>query len=116
MNRSGGQEMNIAVQQAANDLDQIKRSSYSNLISAEYRTLRILVGNQLRDEIYKWLSPPDPSTNHTIACDTHRKKTAAWFFQGRIYQEWKSEGSLLWIHGKRSFCSPSHLIPSDCVF
>ena len=93
----------------------IKRSSYSNLISADYRTLHVLLGNQLRDDIYKWLSPPDPSTNHAIACGTHQKKTAAWFFQGRIYQEWKSKGSLLWIHGKRWSCSILHPIPSDDV-
>ena len=96
-------------------LDQIKRSSYINLISADYGFLHILLGNQLRDEIHKWLSPPDPSTNHGIACGTHQKKMAAWFFQGRIYQEWKSKGSLLWIHGKRLSCSISHLIPSDDV-
>ena len=116
MNRSGGEETNIAIQRAANDLDQIKRSSYSNLINANYRTLPILSGNQLRNEMHKWLSPPDPSMNHTIACDTHHKKEAAWFFQGRIYQEWKSDGSLLWIHGKRSSCSTSHVLPSDGVF
>ena len=50
---------------------------------------------------HKWLSPPDPSTNHNIACGTHHKKTATWFFQGNIFREWKSTGSLLWIHGKR---------------
>ncbi|KAF8489550.1 hypothetical protein F5888DRAFT_1892870 [Russula emetica] len=44
--------------------------------------------------------PPDPSTNHNIACGTHHKKAAKWFFEGNIYQEWKSKGSLLWIHGK----------------
>ena len=93
----------------------IKRSSYSNLISADCRTLNVLLGNQLRDEIHKWLSPPDPSTNHAIACGTHQKKTAAWFFQGRIYQEWKSKGSLLWIHGKRWSYSILHLMPSDAV-
>ncbi|KAF8474426.1 hypothetical protein DFH94DRAFT_129537 [Russula ochroleuca] len=69
------------VQQTANDVDEIKR-------------------NQLRENIHKWLSPPDPSTNHNIACGTHHKKTATWFFQGSIFQEWKSTGSLLWIHGK----------------
>jgi hypothetical protein len=115
MIRSDGEETNIAIQQAANDLDQIKRSSYSNLISADYRTLYVLLGNQLRDEMHKWLSPPDPSTNHTIACDTHHKKTATWFFQGRIYKEWKSKGSLLWVHGKRSSCSTSQVLPSDGV-
>ena len=98
-------------------LDQIKRSSYSYIISADYRTLHILLGDQLRDELHKWLSPPDPSTNHnSIIRYTHHKKTAAWFFQGRMYQEWKSKGSLLWVHGKRSSCSTSHLIPSDGAF
>jgi hypothetical protein len=105
MNYSGGNETNIATQQAANDLDQIKRSSYFTVTSSV----------PTRDEIYKWLSPPDPSTNHSIACDTHYKKTAAWFLEDRIYHEWKSKGSLLWVHGKRSSCSSSHLIPSNSV-
>ncbi|KAI0266891.1 hypothetical protein BGY98DRAFT_1102427 [Russula aff. rugulosa BPL654] len=55
--------------------------------------------NQLRESIHKWLSPPDSSTNHNIACGTHHKKTATWFFEGSIYKEWKSR-FLLWIHGK----------------
>ena len=58
-----------------------------------------LSGKQLRESIHKWLSPPDPSKNHNIACNTHHKKTAKWVFQGKIYQEWKSTGSLLWVHG-----------------
>ena len=29
-----------------------------------------------------------------------------WLFQGKIITEWKSSGSLLWIHGKRAFLSP----------
>jgi hypothetical protein len=78
----------------------VKRLS-SNLVIADCRVLPILSGNQLRESIHKWLSPPDPSTNHNIACDTHHKKTASWFFQGSIFQEWKSTGSLLWLHGKR---------------
>jgi hypothetical protein len=85
----------------AADVDQVKRLS-SNLIIPDYRDLPILSGNQLRESIHKWLSPPDPSTNHNIACDTHHKKTASWFFQGSIFQEWKSTvAGLLWIHGKR---------------
>jgi hypothetical protein len=83
-----------------NRVASVKRLS-SNLISPDYRALPILSGNQLRESIHKWLSPPDPSTNHNIACDTHHKKTASWFFQGSIFQEWKSTDSLLWIHGKR---------------
>ena len=76
---------------------------------------QIQSGKQLRESIYKWLSPPDPSENHNIARGTHHKKMATWFFQGRIYQEWKSNGSLLWVHGKRSSFPAFLLIPSDRI-
>jgi hypothetical protein len=62
-----------------------------------------LTGNQLRQDLRRWLSPSDPSINHNIACGAHRKQTAEWFFQGSIFTEWKSNGSLLWLHGKRTF-------------
>ncbi|KAF8497815.1 hypothetical protein F5888DRAFT_1889438 [Russula emetica] len=73
----------LVMQQTADDVDQAKR-------------------NQLRQDLRRWLSPPDPSTNHNIACNAHHKGTATWFFEGRTYNEWKSTGSesLLWIHGK----------------
>ncbi|KAF8477724.1 hypothetical protein DFH94DRAFT_90550 [Russula ochroleuca] len=58
--------------------------------------------NQLRDSLLRWLSPPDPSANHNIACKAHHDGTAQWFFQGNIYSQWKSTDSLLWIHGKRA--------------
>src|SRR6266852_5540427 len=83
-------------------MKQVERSSSPNLIDIDYRALCIISENQLREGIYKWLSPPDPSTNHNIACGIHHKKTATWFFEGNIYQEWKSKGSLLWVHGKRA--------------
>ena len=104
----------IATQQTAADVDQVKRLS-SNLISVDCRTLPNLPGNQLRESIDKWLSPPDPSTNHNIACGTHHKKTASWFFQGSIFQEWKSTGSLLWIHGKRLLRPLFNLTPSNFI-
>ena len=99
------------VQQMA---DEVKRLS-STLISADCGLITIILENQLRESIHKWLSPPDPSTNHNIACGTHHKKTATWFFEGSIFQDWKSTGSLLWIHGKRSPCSFSNLTPSDSI-
>jgi hypothetical protein len=104
MNFSDGKEARQAMEQAANDLDQVKRSSSLELISADYKPLRIISENQLRESIHRWLSPPDPSTNHNIACGTHHKKPSTWFFGGNIYQEWKSKGSLLWIYGKRAPC------------
>ena len=112
---SDGKEVKAATQQTASDVDQIKRLS-SNLAGADYGALRIFSGNQLRENIHKWLSPPDPSTNHNIACSTHHKKTAAWFFQGSIFQEWKSTGSLLWINGKRLPRPFSNLTPSNAIF
>ena len=97
------------VQQMA---DEVKRLSFPNLTSATEPYP--FSGNQLRESIHKWLSPPDPSTNYNIACDTHHKKTATWFFQGSIFQEWKSTGSFVWIHGKRLSCLIS-LTPSDPI-
>jgi len=102
------------VKEIAADVDEIRRLS-SNLTSADYIVLLIVSGNQLRESTHKWLSPPDPSTNHNIACGTHHKKTATWLFQGRIYQEWKATGSLLWIHGKRLSVPLSKLTPSDTI-
>ncbi|KAI0281937.1 hypothetical protein BGY98DRAFT_154074 [Russula aff. rugulosa BPL654] len=58
-----GKEARQVIEQTANDVDQVKQ-------------------NQLRERIHSWLSPPDPSTNHNIACDTHHKKSATWFFEG----------------------------------
>ena len=104
--------MKIAVQQTAIDVDQLKRLS-SNHISADCRASPIPSGDQLRDSVHKWLSPPDPSTNHNIACGTRHKKMASWFFEGSIFQEWKSTGSLLWVHGSRSSDPLSNLTPAE---
>jgi hypothetical protein len=109
LNHSDGKE-------AKQVIDQVKRSSSPNLINTDYGPLHIIPENQLQDSIHKWLSPPDPSTNHNIACDIHHKKTATWFFQGSIFREWKSStGSLLWIDGKRVPGCASYKIPSDDI-
>ena len=63
----------------------------------------LFTGNLLRDNLLRWLSPSDPSINHNIAYKTHHDGTAQWFFQGRIFNQWKSAGSFLWVHGKRVF-------------
>ena len=68
----------------------------------------------MRESLRKWQSPPDPSTNHNIACSLQHEGTAEWFCDGNTFEEWKVDGSLLWIHGKRmiifSFdCSGDHL-------
>jgi hypothetical protein len=113
LSHADGNAADQITEQPPNDVNQVDRSSSSNFISATHGLLHIISETQLRENIHKWLSPPDPSTNHKIACDTYNKKTASWFFQGSIFREWKSRGSLLWIHGKRAFSLASHRIPSD---
>ncbi|KAH9975115.1 hypothetical protein BGW80DRAFT_1444668 [Lactifluus volemus] len=50
-------------------------------------------------DILSWLSPPDPSKNHIIARGHCHDGTTKWFVQG-VFEEWRSTGSLLWVHGK----------------
>jgi hypothetical protein len=93
-------EVNAVVQRSANIADEEKRS-YFDLTAIDSRGLFILTESQLQEKFQKWLSPPDPSTNHNIARKAHHKGTASWFFHGSIFEKWKSSPSLLWIHGKR---------------
>ncbi|KAH9020379.1 hypothetical protein EDB84DRAFT_570384 [Lactarius hengduanensis] len=70
------------------------------IIQQTANTVNEITWNQLKQLLRAWLSPVDPSTNHIIAQKAQHKGTAVWFFQGSIFIEWKSIGSLLWIHGK----------------
>ncbi|KAN0129357.1 hypothetical protein V8E53_012841 [Lactarius tabidus] len=79
--RVAAQETRLVIQQAANDIDEIKWNQFIQLLRS-------------------WLSPADPSTNHNIARKAQHNGTAAWLFEGQIIIKWKSIGSLLWIHGK----------------
>ncbi len=114
LDRLTQEEVRIIIAENLRATRAVERSSSPNLIG--YGALCIISENQLRESIRKWLSSPDPSTNHNIACGTQHKKTATWFSEGNIYQEWKSNGSILWIHGKRA-SSPNffHLILLDDV-
>ena len=58
---------------------------------------------RIKQFLQDWLSPADPSTNQNILRNAHNEGSAFWFFQGKIFIEWKSAGCLLWIHGKRTF-------------
>jgi hypothetical protein len=67
----------------------------------------VLIGNQLRENLRKWLSPSDPSINHNIACAIRHEGSAGWFLESSMFNDWKSTGSLLWINGKRAHLSRS---------
>jgi len=84
-------------------LDDTSRSSSLGLATFHFECSDLFAGNSLRDNLLRWLSPSDPSTNHNIASKAHHHGTAQWFFQGHIFNEWKSAGSFLWVHGKRVF-------------
>ena len=66
------------------------------------------VGKEMLQNFKEWLSPPDPSTNYAIGLRDLHEETATWFLEGRIFREWHSTGSLLWIHGKRMFVETRH--------
>jgi hypothetical protein len=88
-------------------LKRLDRLTQEEARMASAQLLRItnaIADNVLRQDLRRWLSPPDPSTNHNIACNAHYKGTATWFFEGMTYKGWKSTGSesLLWIRGKRA--------------
>ncbi|KAH9963684.1 hypothetical protein BJV74DRAFT_990889, partial [Russula compacta] len=56
--------------------------------------------DQIRRDLSKWLSPPDPSVNFNTATDSHHEGTALWFTESNAFKNWKSSSSFLWIHGK----------------
>ena len=56
----------------------------------------------MQENFRRWLSVPDPWINHNVARKAYHRSTATWFMQGNIFKEWKSTGSLLWIHGLRT--------------
>ena len=58
----------------------------------------MITENQCKQPLPAWLSPTDPSTNHNTARESPYKGTTVWLFQGSVIIEWKSTGSLLWIH------------------
>jgi hypothetical protein len=75
------------------------------------RKLTCLAGDSLQQDIFRWLSPPDPWKNHNLACKSRHRGSAAWFVQGNTLLEWKAEeapSSLLWVHGKRPLISNSY--------
>ncbi|KAH9053695.1 hypothetical protein EDB87DRAFT_202491 [Lactarius vividus] len=77
----GGRERSAVLQRIVNTVDDISR-------------------NQLRRELRNWISPPDPSINYNTACGAHHKGTAAWLTRSDAFKGWRTDGCLLWVHGK----------------
>ncbi|KAH9037511.1 hypothetical protein EDB85DRAFT_609212 [Lactarius pseudohatsudake] len=77
----GVKENGIAIQQVVDQFSSLNR-------------------NELRKDLRKWVAPPDPSINYNAASSTHHEGTTAWCTKGDTLANWKTSGSLLWIHGK----------------
>ncbi|KAH9009089.1 hypothetical protein EDB84DRAFT_1221289 [Lactarius hengduanensis] len=73
--------------------------SVDNNVRAIKEATRTLTRSRARSDLRKWISPPNPSINHNLTCDTHLDGTTAWFAQGDAFNKWKRNGSLLWIRG-----------------
>ncbi|KAF8264917.1 hypothetical protein EI94DRAFT_406654 [Lactarius quietus] len=79
--------------------DALKR--LDNLIREEHQAATAeILWNQIRQDVRKWFSPSDPSTNYNIACTNSHKGTTTWFFDGNMFKNWEKRASLLWVHGK----------------
>ncbi|WPA97796.1 uncharacterized protein RHO25_002407 [Cercospora beticola] len=75
-----------------------------NQVQADIQATRHVVTAQLGDhqeqQIDKWLSPPDPSTNYNIATDLRHPNTGRWFLDSDEYIIWKANPSApLWLNG-----------------
>jgi hypothetical protein len=75
-------------------------------------TLTVL---QPRDNLQRWLNPPNPAINHNIACDIHHEGTAGWFIHGTAFEEWKQNGNLLWVCGNRTLLPRWPFVIVDCL-
>jgi hypothetical protein len=101
----GVKETGVAIRQVVNQVTDLNRPSSSDLITADHESLKLtsFIGNELRKDLRKWIAPPDPSVNYNAASGAHHEGTAAWCTKGKTLADWKTSGSLLWIHGKRPY-------------
>jgi hypothetical protein len=97
--------------QIASDLTKSKREPFFDVAIAEWDHRDCPAGDNLQQDIIKWLSPPDYSNNHHSTCELRHPGSAEWFIQGNTFSEWKSSDvsvSLLWVHGNRAFMPSSY--------
>ena len=94
----------MVMQQIAYNAHDVERPS--SILFALIVESDTISGKNVRENLRRWQSPSDPSTNHNIACSLQHEGTAEWFCDGNVFEEWKVGGSLLWIHGKRTLLFP----------
>ena len=65
--------------------------------------VHIFTGDQLRNDLARWLSPPDPFINYNTASGARCVGTGVWITKSTEFKKWKESTSLLWVYGKRMF-------------
>ncbi|KIK54248.1 hypothetical protein GYMLUDRAFT_916418 [Collybiopsis luxurians FD-317 M1] len=60
----------------------------------------IVVSNDEKEKIHKWLNAPDCTINFQAADDKRTKGTGQWILNHPEYIKWKQSSSMLWIQGK----------------
>jgi Cdc6-like AAA superfamily ATPase len=64
------------------------------------RDVKDVVLTQKQQEIFRWLSPSDPSTNYNKALSQRQEGTGLWFVQSSCFQRWQTrQNSFVWLHG-----------------
>ncbi|KAF8260659.1 hypothetical protein EI94DRAFT_883670 [Lactarius quietus] len=107
--KDGADKANIAMQQIMSDVVEVKHDVGE--VKCDVVEVKRDVGEvkcdveevkwaQIGQDIHKWFSPPDPSTNYNTACEVQSEGSTTWFLQGTKFKDWMSIGSFLWIHGK----------------
>jgi hypothetical protein len=97
--------------QVASDLTKSKRELFFDAAIADRDHRDCLAGDNLQQDTFKWLSPPDYWNNHHSTCKLRHPGSAEWLIQGNTFSEWKSSDlpvSLLWVRGKRAFMPSSY--------
>ncbi|KAI9443160.1 hypothetical protein H4582DRAFT_1922809, partial [Lactarius indigo] len=95
-------EMQMAVarnREVTHGIDDSVKAVKAVTRSVDSNVKKIREGSRARSDLQRWMSPPNPSINHNLACDTHRNGTTTWFAQGNAFDEWKKNGPLLRIRG-----------------
>jgi hypothetical protein len=81
----GVKQTGVTIRKVANQVSDINRSS--SLTANNHESLSSLTGNELRKDLRKWISPPDPSVNYNTASKAHHTDTATWCTQGDTFAD-----------------------------
>jgi hypothetical protein len=69
-------------------------------VHAISRDMKEVAFTQKHGEIYRWLSPSDPSTNFNKALQQRQEGTGHWLLRSSPFTKWHSQqNSFLWLHG-----------------